>query len=649
MPLISLQDIHLSYGPHVILDRLSLNLYPGEKVGLIGPNGCGKTTLLKILLGSVQSDLGNINKRKVLKIAYLPQEPVFAGDKTMLEELHDSAQNILQLQDKIHKLADDISRLHDSEQKSAMAQYDQLTKQFELAGGYDYETRIKETAAGLGLDDKHFNLRTSQLSGGQLSRLGLAKILLTDANLLLLDEPTNHLDWEATLWLERYLKKFEHAALIVSHDRFLLDRLVTKIIDITDRKAEVYTGNYSTYKLEREKRILEQGRQYQQRVEFIEKTRDFIARNKDNEGMKKVARGRKTLLERLLKENPDYLNKPGGSKSLKFEFSQVPNMAKRVDTILACKNLTKKYDNVTLLENLTFEVFAGQRLGIIGPNGTGKTTLLKLALNHIAPTSGDIKLKQNLTVGYLDQAGIELNPQNTVIQEIGAVVPDLLPDRLRSILGAYLFSGNDVFKSVSDLSGGERNRLALCKLVFTQPAILILDEPTNHLDIPAIEALEQALLEYNGTVIIVSHDRFFLDRVANQLLVLGTDPLGKKALGKYELLNGSISDYFKLLEDRASQQIQNGRRENLAKPKIQYKEKSKKTTPPHLKQFNAWTVEKVEQAINETETQLETIKERFGDEKIYKNPSLLDELKKEFEVKNSYLDLLYQAYGHKCG
>ena len=352
-----------------------------------------------------------------MRIGYLPQEPVFGGEKTVLEELHNSTPEILDLQKRLHDSAQTLSGLSGSELKSAMQQYDRLSGEFEIIGGYRYETKIKEIAAGLGLEEKHYSLKTTQLSGGQLSRLGLAKVLLADANLLLLDEPTNHLDWDATLWLEKFLQNYSGAALIVSHDRFLLDRLVCKIVEIRDRRAYVFPGNYSSYRQEKEKRDLELGRQYEQRLEFIEKTRDFIVRNINRKGTKKVARGRKTRLDNLLKANPDFLEKPKHARELSFKFAEVENKGKRVDTVVACKNLTKSFGSLTLFENLSFELFTGERIGIIGPNGMGKTTLLKLALGQIEPTSGTIELKKTLSIGYLDQAGAELNPENTVLEE----------------------------------------------------------------------------------------------------------------------------------------------------------------------------------------------------------------------------------------
>lgn len=645
MPIVTSKDIHISFGSKVIFDKLELQLYPGEKVGLVGPNGCGKTTLLNIIHGTVEPDIGETKKSKNLKIGYLTQEPNFRDDKTVLEELHAGAEAILALQRKLEASAGNISRASSGESKAAMRQYERLSAEFELAGGYEYETRIKEITAGIGLDERYYRLKTSQLSGGELSRLGLAKVLLSSANLLLLDEPTNHLDWEATVWLERFLKNYKGAAVIVSHDRFLLDRLVCKIIEISDRKAAVFSGNYSTYKCEKEKQNLELQRRYQKRLKFVEKTRDFIARNKDQEGMRKVARGRKKRLNRTLHQDADFLERPKQEKELNFKFAEVENKAKRIDTILGCEKLTKQFDSVRLFEDLSFELFRGERLGIIGPNGVGKTTLLKLALRQIEPSSGKIEFKKNLSTGYLDQAGAELNPDNSVLEEASlATAGDLSSENLRSRLGAFLFSGDDVFKKVGDLSGGERSRLALCKLVLAEPEVLVLDEPTNHLDIPSTEALENALQNYKGTIIAVSHDRFFLDKVVNKLLVLGTDEFGKKAVGRFELIEGPFSRYAELLEERAGSQNEKEKGSKAAKPKRPKRQKQKKTTPPELRQFNGWSIERIEDAIFETEEQLESLHERFGDEKTYKTPRLLAELQKEFEEKQQHLNLLYQAH-----
>jgi ATP-binding cassette, subfamily F, member 3 len=640
MPIVTLKNIHMSFESQVIFGQLDLKIYPGEKIGLVGSNGCGKTTLLKLILGIMQADAGDIHQRKALRIGYLPQEPVFSGEKTVFEELHSSAQEILDLQKRMHDSAEALSRFSGNELTSAMEQYERLSSEFEIAGGYRYETKIKEIAAGLGLQEKHYSLKTTQLSGGQLSRLGLAKVLLAEANLLLLDEPTNHLDWDATLWLEKYLRNYSGAALIVSHDRFMLDRLVCKIVEIRDHKADVYPGNYSNYRLEKEKRDLELGRQYEQRVEFVEKTRDFIVRNINRKGSKKVAQGRQTRLDSLLKSNPDFLEKPKHTRELSFKFAEVENRGKRIDAAVICKNLTKSFDNLTLFENLSFEIFTGHRVGIIGPNGMGKTTLLKLALGQMEPTAGKIAIKPSLSIGYLDQAGAELKAENTVLEEALSVIPEMLPEQMRRRLGAFLFVKDDAFKQVSDLSGGERNRLALCKLVLSEPEVLILDEPTNHLDIPSIEALENALQDYAGTIIIVSHDRFFLDRIAQRLIVLGADELGKMAPGKFEFIDGSFRQYTELLEQRAEEITE----KPTPTPQKSRQDKPKKTTPPELKQFNGWKVEKIENAIEETEAKIKELHESFGDEKVYKDYKLLAQVQTQAKEKEQYLELLYRVY-----
>lgn len=646
MPIVSLENIHISFGPKVIFDRLRLKIHPREKVALVGANGCGKTTLLKIILGSEHADIGTVRRQKNLRLGYLPQEPTFSDDKTVIEELHSTAGDILKLQNDIHAFAEQMSKLEDGELKAAMKHYDRLFRQFELSGGYKYETKIKEIAAVLGFDEKLQNTKTSELSGGQKSRLGLAKVLLADADLLLLDEPTNHLDLEATMWLEEYLKKFNGAIMIVSHDRFLLDRLVTKTIEIRNRTAEVFGGNYTNYRKEKQKRSLEFERQYQQRVEFVKRTRDFIARNKDREGTRKVARGRKKQLNDLLKARPDFLAKPMSERHLDFQFSSSEQKSQRAQAVLNCKDLTKRFDSAVLFENLNLEVLTGHRLGIIGPNGCGKTTLLKLALGYEQPTSGQIELTPNVSVGYLDQAGAELDDENTVLEEAAKALPDALPEQVRGRLGAFLFSQEDVFKKVGQLSGGERNRLALCKLVLSEPQVLILDEPTNHLDIPSIEALENALQNYTGTVIIVSHDRFLLDKVVDKLLVLGVDETGRRKDGRYELIIGSFGRYTELLEERRSLQDQ-AVKKKPAKIKKPSSHELRKKTPPELLQFAMWSFERLEETIEKTEQQITKLTERFGDMKIYKNQQEFLELHKQLDERKYHLELLYKAYERK--
>jgi ATP-binding cassette subfamily F protein 3 len=431
----------------------------------------------------------------------------------------------------------------------------------------------------------------------------------------------------------------------VSHDRYLLDRLVGKIVEISDKKAHVYPGNYSNYRREKKKRLLELERRYQQNLEFVERTRDFIARNKDREGMRKTARGRKKRLNRLLREKADFLEKPQKEKKLGFRFRAVEAKSSRLDTVLTCRNLTKRFGKLVLFEDLSIELFTGQRLGIIGPNGTGKTTFLKLALGAIEPTAGLIKLKDKIAVGYLGQAGVELNSAKTVLEEAAEAFTEKNTEKLRGLLGAFLFTGDDVFKRVGDLSGGERSRLALCKLVLSGPELLVLDEPTNHLDIAATEALEEALQEYDGTILVVSHDRFFLDHTVDQLLALGVDETGSKAVGRHELVLGSYSRYNEILEERAAHKIEQEKTGKGRRPKRPRQSKpERKTTPPELRQFNRWSIERIEKEITEIEEQIEKLQEQFGDERTYKNKSMYGKLQRQFDEKRRYLDLLYRAH-----
>jgi ATP-binding cassette subfamily F protein 3 len=646
MAIVTLQDIHKSFGPEIVLDGLTLDLHDGEKVGLVGPNGCGKTTILKLILGTIEPDIGQVFRKRNLRCGYLPQEPVFSGERSLIEEMHAGFESILAIQKRMLLLAEKLGRLVGSELEAPMKEYDRLHNEFELAGGYDYETRTHAILAGLGFEDKHYDLKTTALSGGQLSRLGLALVLIKETDLLLLDEPTNHLDLQATVWLEKFLASYEGAVVIISHDRFLLDNVVSKIITVDNKRAHVWSGNYTTYVEERQKLELQQQREYESKVEFVHRTRDFIARNKDQEGMRKVARGRKHRLERLLRDNPDFLDKPQHLETIKFGFAEP---AKQSDLIIRAENLCKQFDSVTLFKNLTFDVLGGGRLGITGPNGTGKSTLIKMALGQMEPTAGTIRMGKSLRVGYLDQQPAQPNTASTVLEEVQAAAPKLTGEKLRGKLAAFLFRGEDVFKKVRDLSGGQQNRLILCKLVLSEPDVLLLDEPTNHLDIPSKEMLETALREYSGTLIVVSHDRFFLNQTIDKLLVIGLDELGKKKMGEFEFVTGNYSEYAALLEKRA---LHYQRQAELApkapKPKRAKRiDVPKKTTPKDLVRFAMWSIDKIETAIIELEEQVSQMHERFGDEEIYKDPAKLKELKSEFHSKRVELDILYRAYEHR--
>ncbi len=365
--------------------------------------------------------------------------------------------------------------------------------------------------------------------------------------------------------------------------------------------------------------------------------------------MRKTARGRKTQLNRLLKENPDFLDKPTEQKTINFSFKKNESGS---DLVLRCENLGKSFGELKLFENLSFDILRGERFGITGPNGTGKSTFLKLALGHTEPTSGTIRMGKSLRIGYLDQHGDVLNPDRTVLEEASSANPELSSEQLRSRLGAFLFSGDDVFKHCGDLSGGQKNRLMLCKLVLSQPDVLVMDEPTNHLDIASMEMLEKALDDFPGTMIVVSHDRYFLDRIMDRLIVIGTDELGNRSPGKTELINIQpvYSYYSSLVEKRIAEILQKQKAASSGSVKRRTSsDENKQKTPDELKRFNKYSVEKIEEMITELEHELAQMRERFGDENIYKNPSQFAELQEQYNSRTAELDLLYQAYERRAG
>ncbi len=654
MAIVTLQNVHRAFGPEVVLDELNLQLHEGEKVGMVGANGSGKSTILKLITGQIAPDMGRVVKKKGLRIGYLPQEATFSGERTVLQEMHAGVEHLLRLQEAIESVSHEMESLTGAELQAKMKQYDRLSHDFELAGGYDYEIRIQATLEGMGFEPELHHAKTTALSGGQLSRLGLAQVLMLKTDLLLLDEPTNHLDLQATEWLERFLAGYRGAAVVISHDRYLLDRVAAKIIEVENRQAKVWNGNYSNYVETRERVRLQQEREHTRRAEMVERTLDFIARNKDQEGMRGTARGRKTRLNRLLKENPDFLEKPGQQKTISFSFAKTDHKS---DLVLRCEDLGKSFDELTLFEGLTFDVLRGERLGITGPNGTGKTTLVKLALGRLEPSAGTVRVGSNLRVGYLDQHGDVLDPDKSVLDEAWSASPELVPEQVRNRLGAFLFTGDDVYKLCGELSGGQRSRLMLCKLVLSEPDVLVMDEPTNHLDIASREMLEAALDDYTGTIIAVSHDRYFLDRVADKLLVVGTDELGQRCLGKTEFVGGTpaYTVYASLVRKRIEAEQEKQKRAQAKATKRQSPISNPKSpigtsrTPEELKRFNKYSVEQLEEMILQLEHELDEMKERFGDEAVYKNPDRLAELQESYAARQTELDLLYRAYDRRAG
>ena len=524
MSLVRLDQVTKSYDPYLILDEVSLSVEHGDRIGLIGKNGTGKTTLIEIIAGVIEDFKGNTSYAKRLQIGYLSQEPNLEADCSLWQEMFKVFQERRDLEDEMLLLSERMA-----EDLDLLDKYAQLQERHDRMGGYDYEYQTNRTLGGLGFHDSDFNLKIGVLSGGQKSRAALAKLLLEDPDLLLLDEPTNHLDIKAIEWLENFLNtEYQGAVIIVSHDRYFLDRVTRKIVELRNHKLKEYPGNYTRHLEIRQTERIAQEREHKKQQRHIAHEEDFIRRNMAGQRTRE-AQGRQKLLDRLERvEKPETLE-----KTIKLRFT--PDVRGGND-ILRSQGLGKRYGDKQIFEDVNLEVYRQDVVGIIGPNGVGKTTLFRMILGNELPTSGELKVGHNLHFGYYDQELAGLNLDNTIIDEIWELRPAQKQGEIRSFLGRFLFSEDEVFKWIGDLSGGEQSRVMLAKLLLENANVLLLDEPTNHLDIPSREVLEEALAEYPATIFMISHDRYFLNKLVNKLLVFenGTAKLFIGTYAEYE-------------------------------------------------------------------------------------------------------------------
>lgn len=523
--LFRLNEVKKSYGGTEILRGVSFQANPSEKIGLVGRNGAGKTTVFRLLTGAESPDSGDVIKINGLKLGLLEQHVEFASGETVHTAALSAFKEIHDIEAEMRRLEAEMVTDHSPE---TLERYADLQTAFEQADGFTYTARAESILLGLGFTRDQWAMDTGVLSGGQKNRLGMARLLLSGADVLLLDEPTNHLDVNAVEWLEGFLSEFRTAYVIISHDRYFLDRTTERIIEIENGRALSYKGNYSRFLVERALRREQQQREYENQQALISKTQDFIRKNLAGQKTKQ-AKSRRNMLERLERVDAVASEKSGGQFGLK-------KVERTGNNVLMAEELSIGYGDNTLASGVGLSLLRGEVLGIIGANGTGKTTFLKTILGEIRELGGKFIWGAKTDIGYYAQNLDELHPANEVIQELRRVDPLADNGTLRSFLARFLFIGDDVFKSVGDLSGGEKGRLALAKLIYSRKNVLILDEPTNHLDIPSREALEDALCEYDGTIITVSHDRFFLDKIATQILAFEAD-------GSVENFNGNYTEY----------------------------------------------------------------------------------------------------------
>ncbi|MBX3394445.1 MAG: ABC-F family ATP-binding cassette domain-containing protein [Phycisphaerae bacterium] len=626
MSAITLQNVVKSFAGQTVLDDINLALYKGGKIGLVGVNGSGKTTLFKLIVGQEQPDIGSVTRTRGLTVGYLPQEPDLPPDARLIDVVAEAVAEQRNRESELQSLSRQLAEAHGSPEESALLdRYDRLHAEFEANGGYGYEIRIREVLGGLGFAPEEYYQLIGALSGGQKCRASLARMLLAGADMLLLDEPTNHLDIDATRWLEKYLANYPGGAVIISHDRYLLDRVVSKIVEIEARQVTVYPTNYTNYAEAKRIRLLNAAREYEKQQEWIAHQKEYIDRVRYAKDSAKQARARQKLLANM-EERGQILDKPEQRNAkMKLRFAE---QHKGGDMVVRVERACKGFGEIQLIRDLNFEMTVGEKVGIIGPNGVGKTTLLRMLLGQAAPDSGRVRLFENLSVGYYDQEHRDLDPELSVIETVRRARPEASEAEARSFLALFLFRRDDVFKRVGNLSGGEQSRVLLARLVWRNPQVLVLDEPTNHLDIQAREALEDALLDYNGSILMVSHDRYFLDRVATRLLVLN-------ARTEHEIIDGNWTDYASIVEQREeARRIESERKKEDARRAREEAErrsganKSKKSKS----KYAAQRIEEIEEQIIARESRIKQIEELFGDPAMMKDTARLKALHLEYDA-----------------
>lgn len=664
--ILSCSNICKSFGENDILKQVSFHIEDHEKAAIVGINGAGKSTLLKVLIGKLNADDGVVTWAKGASIGYLAQHQDLEGAETIYDALLEVKKPVIQMEARIRSLELEMKSASGDELETKLSEYSRLNHEFEMADGYSYQSEITGVLKGLGFTEDEFSKPITALSGGQKTRVSLGKLLLTKPDILLLDEPTNHLDMESIAWLETYLRNYSGAVIIVAHDRYFLDRVVTKIIELDMGHCTVFSGNYSAYS--DKKAMLRDAaiRAYLNQQQEIRHQEAVIAKLKsfNREKSIKRAESREKMLDKIERlEKPTQAN---DSMDIRLE----PDVVSGND-VLTVTDLSKSFDTQTLFTNVDFEIKRGERVAIIGNNGTGKTTLLKIINGIIPADSGQIRLGSKVHIGYYDQEHQVLHMDKTLFQEIQDTYPNMNNTQIRNTLAAFLFTGDDVFKLIRDLSGGERGRVSLAKLMLSDANFLLLDEPTNHLDITSKEILESALNRYTGTVLYVSHDRYFINRTATRILDL-TDGSFINYIGNYDYYLEKKEDVEAAFAARQMAEAGNNRTAgangtqaqsvsavsgvssassqapmtasaagSLADGKIDWKAQKEEQARLRKRQNE---LKKIEDKIHELETRDGEIDELLSQEDVYTDVSRLMELNKEKESIQKELEVLYEKW-----
>ena len=632
--ILSCQSICKSFGEKVILQDASFHIEEREKAALIGNNGAGKTTLLRIIMEEISADSGQVVIAKDKKIGYLAQYQDIHGHHTIYEELMTTKQYILDMEDKIRSLEQEMKYVAGDKLESLMNSYTRLTHQFELENGYAYKSEIVGVLKGLGFEEEDYGKQIENLSGGQKTRVALGKLLISKPDILLLDEPTNHLDMESIAWLETYLLNYPGAVFIVSHDRYFLDKVVTKIVEIEAAQMRMYEGNYSAYALKKAqlrdaqyKAYLNQQREIKHQEAVITKLRSF-----NREKSIKRAESRVKMLDKIQRiEKPIEIDN-------QMRISLEPRFISGND-VLTVEGLSKAFPGQTLFADINFEIKRGERVALIGNNGTGKTTILKILNGIVDADAGRFALGSKVQIGYYDQEHHVLHMEKTIFQEISDTYPTLTETEIRNMLAAFLFTGDDVFKLISSLSGGERGRVSLAKLMLSEANFLILDEPTNHLDIASKEILEEALNSYTGTVLYVSHDRYFINQTATRIMDL-TNQAIVNYIGDYDYYlekKEEMTRIYAPVQETAAQEV----KENVSETKLTWQQQKEEQA---LKRKRENELKKVEARIEELEARDKEIDETMVLPDICTNVAECTKLSREKAAIAEELEGLYEKW-----
>lgn len=629
--ILSCNNISKSFGTDVIIKSCSFNIEDHEKAAIVGINGAGKSTLLKIITGLEPADTGLVTLAKDKTLGYLSQQQNLNSDNTIYDELLSVKQYILDMEAQLRSIENQMKSADDTALETLMKKYSDLNHEFELNNGYAYKSEITGVLKGLGFAEEDFTLNVNTLSGGQKTRVALGRLLLSKPDIILLDEPTNHLDMESISWLENYLLNYSGAVLIVAHDRYFLDKIVSKIIELDNGNATVFSGNYTDYASKKAilrnmqlKEYLNQQREIKHQEEVITKLKQF-----NREKSIKRAESREKMLNKMeFVDKPEILND-------KMDIKLEPNVISGND-VLTVDNLTKGFDGTVLFDNICFQIKRGERVALIGSNGTGKTTILKLINGIIPADSGSIYLGAKVNIGYYDQEHHVLDPDKTIFDEIRDAYPDLNNTQIRNTLAAFLFTNEDVFKYIKDLSGGKRGRVSLAKLMLSNANFLILDEPTNHLDITSKEILENALNSYTGTVLFVSHDRYFINSTATRII-----ELANKTVVNYI---GNYDYYLEKKDILGAKPITNNtsKSSSSAISKLNWQEeKVKQAQQKKIKN----EIKRTEERMALIEAEIEELDNMYADPAISSDTAKLMEIHTRKEALSKELDELYDKWG----